>query len=287
MKGKNRETLKNYFSDGKLPTQEHFAELIDSMLNMSDEGFSKSVKNGDEIYAPYGYHHLQSFYREQDPAMPRWRVSLSKDADQLLLHSGNEEQPQLCLNREQGVGIGTLQPQAALDVQGAVRSSGRVGSYAVKTALANGKWQPLTEELEGCQGFEVVAGAGLLGSGHFGLLHAIALNAFNPGGGWFGGRFDEFFDWLRGRFQCRRGIRQTQAWWGRRCDRLEVRWKGTSGENARYRLEIRSACNFGKGRQIKVQLTQLWFDPLMGGKAPDAPAGQTSAAEAGSNGATP
>ena len=37
MSSKNRETLKNYFAEGQLPTEAHFADLIDSMLNMTDE----------------------------------------------------------------------------------------------------------------------------------------------------------------------------------------------------------------------------------------------------------
>ena len=38
----NRSTLKAYFSEGKMPTADHFAALIESTLNMADEGFKKN-----------------------------------------------------------------------------------------------------------------------------------------------------------------------------------------------------------------------------------------------------
>ena len=49
MAKQNRETLKRFFSAGKLPSEEHFADLIDSSLNVTDEGFSKSEDFGFEV----------------------------------------------------------------------------------------------------------------------------------------------------------------------------------------------------------------------------------------------
>jgi hypothetical protein len=42
MTTRNRDTLKQFFQEGRLPTSDHFGDLIDSMLNMSDEGFRKT-----------------------------------------------------------------------------------------------------------------------------------------------------------------------------------------------------------------------------------------------------
>jgi hypothetical protein len=252
MTWRNRETLRNYFGDGTLPTQAHFTDLIDSMLNMVDEGFRKTVANGQELYAPVGHHNLLSFYRDQDPQQALWRVSLGPQLNQLQFQPQGTSQPLLSLDAQQRVGIGTANPQTTLDVRGTVGSQGRRGTLPLpkEPLKANGEWQDLTGDLEGCQAFEVMAGAGLRGTGHFGLLHATALSAYNPGG-WFA------------RWHTRRGIRQTQAWWGRRCDKLQLRWHGTHGRDAKYRLQIRTGCNFGDQVRIQAQLTRLWFDPHM------------------------
>lgn len=284
MSSKNRETLKNYFAEGQLPTEAHFADLIDSMLNMTDEGFTKTVENGEEVRAAVGHNALLSFYRDGMSAQqPLWRINLSSGQNQLAFQGGlpsvkNDAKPRpgvpaklerieglLYLDPQQRVGIGTDQPQAPLDVTGTVRSTGRQGSYQPaqpKVMEANGKWHPLTDKLRGCQAFEVVAGVGCRGSGRFSLLHAVVLNTYNPTWGWF--------DFIN----RKRGIRSTHAYYGRRCDRIQLRWNGTSGRDAEYQLEIRTGCDFGSDASgnkatIRAHVTQLWFDPAMAqGSAP-------------------
>ncbi|GGY13869.1 hypothetical protein [Paludibacterium paludis] len=269
---RNRESLKRHFREGALPRADHFGDLIDSMLNMNDEGFRKSVEQGFEVSAPQGYDALISFFREQDPELPAWRLELGGARDPLLVKS--RETPdtagaeggsdaataaRLCLTQDGLVGIGTESPRAQLDVAGVVASHGRRGAPPAGVSLpllANGRWQDLTGDLAGCQAFEVVAGAGHQGAGRFGLLHAIALNTYNPTLGIFN------------LFNRKRGIRATHGYYSRRCDRLQLRWFGSSGRNARYRLQIRTGCDFGEGVRIDVHLTQLWFDTHMDGLQP-------------------
>lgn len=262
---RNRESLRSYFTDGALPTQAHFADLIDSMLNMSDEGFSKSVERGFEISAASGYEALLSFFRDQDPDSPLWTIGLEGALGQLLIRSnpslaGDEASepapPVWSLDPAGRVGIRTSRPGAALDVDGVVRSTGRQGSYARAPAvpvLANGQWQDLTDDLDGCQAFEITAGAGHQGEGHFALIHAVALNTYNPTMG--------ILDF----FNRKRGISATHAFYSRRCDRLQLRWQGSHGRNARYRLQARTGCDYGAGIVIRAHVTQLWFDPHMEG----------------------
>ncbi|HUB90420.1 MAG TPA: hypothetical protein VMA74_11910 [Dyella sp.] len=260
---RNRESLRSYFSDGALPTQEHFADLIDSMLNMSDEGFRKSVERGFEVSAAAGYEALLSFFRDEDPDSPLWSILFGGAQGQLLIrghHDGEQDSqadtatPLWCLDPAGRIGIRTTRPEATLDIDGVLRSKGRRGSYARSTAtplLANGEWQDLTDDLEGCQAFEVTAGAGHQGKGRFALMHAVALNTYNPTLG--------ILDFLN----RKRGIRGTDAFYARRCDRLQLRWRGSSGRNAAYRLQIRTGCHYGSGIAIKAHVTQLWFDPHM------------------------
>jgi hypothetical protein len=273
MKTVNRETLKNYFRDGQMPSQRHFEALIDSMLNMNDEGFRKTVEHGEQLYAPIGHDALISFYRDQQPDDPLWQMRLGRVNDQLQFHApvnvapgaapdaagGTTDRPRppaMTLDGRQRVGLGTEDPRARLDVRGVAAAEGRLGTLPIDPALqkalkADGQWHDLTPKLHGCQGFEVMAGAGLPHSGHFGLVHAIALSTYNPTPSWFPSR------------GSRRGIRQTQAWWGRRCDKIELRWLGSQGRNASYQLQIRSGCRFGDDVPLRVQLTKLWFWPEM------------------------
>jgi hypothetical protein len=264
MTSRNRETLRHFFDEGRLPTKDHFGDLIDSMLNMSDEGFRKSPENGVEVSTPVGYDALISFYREQSARTALWSVSYGGDRDQLLFHHGSVAAarslpPVLALDAQERVGIGTAAPRHALDVAGVVASQGRIGSWrpAGDAPLpADGEWHDLTGTLRGCQAFEVMAGAGHPGGGRFALLHATAMNAFNPTAGWF--------DFL----SRKKRIRAQHAWYGRRCDKLELRWDGSSGRDASYRLQIRSKCDYGADVRIRAHLTRLWFDEGMQECAP-------------------
>ena len=58
----NRATLRNFFADGQRPNGKHFGRLIDSMLNMVDEGFSKTPQDGLKIASAVTHQTLLSFY---------------------------------------------------------------------------------------------------------------------------------------------------------------------------------------------------------------------------------
>lgn len=264
---RTRETLRRFFSEGRLPTPDHFGDLVDSMLNMSDEGFRKSAENGIEISTPAGYEAMVSFYRERSTQTRNtahaalWSMSYGGNQDQLVFHhagvaASQGRPPVLALDAQERVGIGTAEPRETLDVAGTVAAQGRVGSCSwpgVAPPLANGEWHDLTGPLTGCQAFEVVAGAGMPRGGRYAMLHAVALNAFNPTTSWF-----DFFS-------RKKRIRSNDAWYGKRCDRLELRWHGSNGLDASYRLQVRSKCDYGSGVRIQATLTRLWFDTLMEG----------------------
>ncbi|UXH79418.1 hypothetical protein [Roseateles amylovorans] len=264
---RNRETLRHFFDEGRLPTRDHFGDLIDSMLNMSDEGFRKSAENGLEVSTPVGYDALISFYREQSARTALWSMGYGGDRDQLLFQhasvAASRGKPPVMALDAQGsegrVGIGTADPQEALDVAGVVASTGRRGTCRPADApalLADGDWHDLTPELTGCQAFEVMAGVGDRGTGRYALLQAVAMNTFNPTAGWF--------DFL----MRKKRIQAHSVWYGKRCDQLELRWNGTSGRDARYTLQIRTRCDYGSGVRIQVSLSRLWFDERMQGSAP-------------------
>jgi hypothetical protein len=138
-----------------------------------------------------------------------------------------------------------------------VKSIGRFGKSGA--VAADGQWHDLTPDLHGCHAFEVTAGVGLEGQkkGRYALLHAFAMNTFNPEKHWF-----NFF--LR-----KKAIRCQHAWYLSRGDRMRLRWVGQSvikngsGDHHAYRLQIRSVTDYGEGISIRYSLIQLWFDHFM------------------------
>jgi hypothetical protein len=255
----NRSTLRNFFADGQRPSGRHFGCLIDSMLNMVDEGFSKTPQEGLKITSAVTQKTLLSFYRDNQQQR-LWSVGFSEQADRLEFTHDAAPEPTIALDMRQGddgtvesrVGINTGKPQHALQVDGVVCMQGRMGGLAVPgTPLADGEWHDVTGELTGCQAFELMAGAGREGGGRFALVHAVAMSAYNPAPSWLD------------RLSRRQPIRQQHAWYGKRCDRLELRWHGDGGRHGKYRLQIRTRCSYGEGVPLHVRLTQLWFDPTM------------------------
>jgi hypothetical protein len=79
-------------------------------------------------------------------------------------------------------------------------------------------------------------------------------------------------DW----FAPKRPIRETTAYYDRRCDRLQLRWFNTNGRygrDAEYCLMIRSRCPYpeadgDKPPPIRCHITQLWVDSEMQDLAP-------------------
>jgi hypothetical protein len=287
----SRETLKNYFRAGSLPKEEHFHDLIDSMLNMGDEGFSKDEKSGLKIATRGDSRMLMSFFRRSlGESAPVWRMGFDESNDSLeLLHRDQDTPgggPTLALSydadadgaskpageRMGRVGINTAQPERDLDVNGIARMTGRMGTVPRRQAegdadpmktpppvLADGGWYNLTGKLPGCHALEVLAGVGgKKGDGQYALLHANAVCTFNPPG-WF---FNPFgFNFLHRKNK----IAITQAYFRSRKDKIQLRW---FGEQEGFTLQIRTRRNFGLDEnrepiRILYHVTDLWPYPFM------------------------
>lgn len=251
MAKKNRNTLKNYFKNGRLPSQKHFIDLIDSSLNVIDEGFDRSAAEGFKVSQLGNEGKLISFFKNIDVKSPLWSLKMDWQNGNLLL--GNEENKSiLSLSPGAKVGINQENPAYELDVAGTVASDGRIGRRGSKKAHANGEWQDLKTGLKGCHAYEIMAGVGKEGSGKFALLHAFALKTFDA----------------KGR------ITYHQAHYGARCNRLKLRWQKEADK--RYKLQIKTGTCYADGGPkarkesnpdvgiyIRYYLTALWFDPMM------------------------
>lgn len=247
----DRNALKNKFKKGKMPSEQDFSNLIDSMVNILEEGFDKTSRDGLKISQLMGSGRLFSFYKNIAVESPQWFLELSSSENKL--HFGTPNCPRVLSlyshtddgqgNLRVAVGINKENPQATLDVEGTIASTGRMGKSGEMAAAADGEWHDITSALTGCEAFEIVAGVGGQDAdGKYALLHATALNTFNG----------------------KSSINIQDAHFGNKCNRLELRWHPAPGQGQfHFKLQIRVQCSYGKNIWIKYHLTRLWFDPLM------------------------
>lgn len=292
MSQQTRTTLKDYFKDGLRPDSDDFADLIDSTLNIYDDGFEKKDQEGLCIRSRVDEHGLLAFYRHQSGSStthaqgspvagePLWATAFHGTDNQLVFRQGGPTGPTVplvTLDPHARVGINQPDPKWAFDVAGVVSSQGRVGAGI--RVPADGNWKDITPPLTGCCAYEVMAGVGRPNSGHFALLHAVALNTHNPA-------------WWEDLLFTKRRIRKRHAYYKRWVDRLQLRWTWSgNGANATYKLQIKSGTDYAQGRQkgvkldprqevlIQVFLTDLWPYPDMRCSSPSYQADDRSEAE--------
>jgi hypothetical protein len=282
MTKRNRKTLSSFFKNGTLPKEENFGDLIESMVNIVDDGFDKSPQDGMKIAQLENSSKLISFYDEITVKTPAWSMAFSdpkpgkeaKSEKNLNFYLGHQNSAGMTLaggvdkdsdnpgdnvdEREIRVGINNDSPQQALDVNGVIAANGRIGREG--KIRADGEWHPIIAKLDGCQAFEIMAGVGKPSSGRYALTHAFALNTFNS---------------------KKANITYHQAHYMSKCDQIDLRWVGDMHD---YSLEMRTRCSYEeskketnhkkddknspkKGKEIYVRyyVTQLWFDPFMTG----------------------
>ncbi len=240
MSRRNRDTLKKYFEKGRLPSEEHFGDLIDSMLNMIDEGFDKTLDQGLKIYPSGDSEKYISFFGRTNKKSPLWSFNVNSKTKNFEIRDV-EDKTVISISGEGRVGVGKDDPDYALDVQGTIAGEGRVGTFAHGCVPADGLWHDILEGLDGCRAFEVMAGVGKKHAGKYSLLHAVALSTFNS----------------------KDSIKSNTAYYGSRCNRLKLKWEAS--EDHEYCLRIKTCCDYGEPVKIQYNITSLWFDPLMKG----------------------
>jgi hypothetical protein len=242
-----RAELKKFFRNGQVPTENHFANLIDSAIIKLDDGISKDEENG-QIIAPIGpSQRLITFFKNMDHLEPFFYIEKDiQESPSLKFQPGiaadsprDEEETSFYFHQDGRMGIGKRsQPNIKLDINGFTASKGRIGTFRNGKVPADGKWHPIAEGLDNCQALEIVARTGKKGSGKFSILHAIALSTF-------------------GLSNCK--IRKTCAYYGLFWNKLNLRWRG---DTHNYSLELRTNSNFGNSADIYYHIGQLWDDGL-------------------------
>lgn len=260
---RTRKSLKMIFQKGKLPTEASFGDLIDSTLNIMDDGINKSEENGYEI-APQGKSKsLLSFYKNlEDKEGPIWQFLVRDENNQEDISLGNQENPDaLYFNKDGFIGVNTNRPILPLTVNDFVGMKGRIGTYQTtpdsketnitvkQIAYGDGKYHDIIMGIKHPTAFEIVAKInGPAGRGKQAMTHAIAVCT----------------DWTS-RFNR---VRHTSAFYGWPWNRIKLRWKKDSS-NESLSLQIKTRSHFGIDAEtahsfkIGFHITELWNDEYM------------------------
>lgn len=233
---KSREELKEAFSNGKIPTEDDFKNLIDSSIHKTEDGFFDD-KNGLSIAPNNVSKKMLSFCDNVNRKSVVWAVEANSSSENSfdLNLVDNQGKSRMTIS-DAGVGIGgTMNPECSLDVVGDMQSAGRRGTYKRGKVLGDGKWHVIIDSLTDCHAFEIVAKINKYGFGMHSIIHAIAVNAFNGSG---------------------QEINTTSAYYGSSKNKIELRW---TGNDFNYCLEIRTHSSYEGEYYIEYYVTNLWW----------------------------
>ncbi|MFT5834020.1 MAG: hypothetical protein ACI97N_001651 [Cognaticolwellia sp.] len=247
----DRDTLKNYFKHGSVPSEVHFQDLIDSLVNKVDDGLDKDLANGLQLSPRGTSKKVISFFENIKDKSTSWSVALNPDprSKGLGFSDGTKKEGEalahfpLYLKKEAGIGVGTTNPNYAMDVNGLVGMHGRIGTFAKGSIPADGKWHDVIADLDQVHAFEIMALAnGKKHEGKYAMTHAIAMAAY--GGTW-----------------SRKKIKQTKVYYRWFWNAIKIRWK--SDDTYKFRLQIKTRSNYGLGNneeqaQITYRIMKLW-----------------------------
>lgn len=227
----NRRTLKEYFGKGKKPDSGQFADLIDSMLNIVDDGFNKSAERGLQLSPLDDEGAVMEIRQNILDNEPAWIVALGKGGE-LHIHRGLEEDPLLTLSQEGTISLGT-KDKVRLEINGTVHADSFAGNYLQGKVPANGQWQNIGEMDYGCIGYQIEAACGLKGKGRYALASVTAMHCF--------GKHPK--------------IRSTHSWFGSRFNKIQFRWR-SEGLNAI--LQVRTRSDYGEDVWVHYSIKRLF-----------------------------
>ncbi|MGA1870242.1 MAG: hypothetical protein ACMUJM_17020 [bacterium] len=117
MPSKKREELYDLFATGNKPTQDDFADLIDSMINIAEDGIGASEKGKPMEIIEQGLNRrFLDFSSSKDT--PTWRINAqSEDGERNGLNFSSNNSSRLFMKREdRAIGINNDDPQATLHI---------------------------------------------------------------------------------------------------------------------------------------------------------------------------
>ncbi len=176
MAKRNRNTLKSFFNQGKRPSAADFEDLIDSALNIMDDGFSGSLQTGICLTPAEDQERVLSLFGHQSDSLPTWTAAIDKTNKNLKINAVADENKGTTLVEMDYSPENEMQN---IHVHGLVRSQGRRGTYRCGSVEADGKWHDiLMENYNACKIYEVVAFWNNDEKKRHALLMATAMHCF-------------------------------------------------------------------------------------------------------------
>lgn len=246
MAKRNRETLKNYFRQGARPTEQEFADLVDSSLNILDDGFSKDPQMGIELSPLLGKETLVSLFRETIASSPQWEISIDKNNGDLHISRIDENEKTLLLGLRTDGSLSLGEKGREILFSGALRMPAREGTLLRGEVPADGRWHDLTEisaegrpetkVWRGCRALEVVASVGVEGSGRHAILVATATTCFGESS----------------------KVKKVSSYYGSFGNRILLRWQKIKQERHTCKLQLKTILKYGDDAVIRYHVTSLW-----------------------------
>lgn len=219
----NRQTLKNYFTKGGFAQEKNFVDLIDSMVNLVDDGIEKSIDFGLKLSPLKNNAALISFFNKISNKKPNFSLNLNESSpDKLTLNNENNKEI-ISFKSNGNIGVNNSNPIHNFDVKGTIGTQSLVGTYLQGEVPADGNWHNVITNLDDISAFQITASArGMIDKGYYAVIHAIALSTF-------GGRDSKW------------KINETHAYYEYRRNKIQLRW---FGEMHNYGLQIRTRRNY-------------------------------------------
>ncbi|MFN6497787.1 MAG: tail fiber domain-containing protein [Nostoc sp. DedQUE01] len=138
MAQKSRTELQGLFKTGTKPSQQDFADFIESTLNIKDDGIEKpsGADTPLKIKAQGTDEKLMDFYAGETKT---WSINQKPDKDKIGLNISNSGGSKLFITSSSGnVGIGTTTPGAKLEVNGDLKVTGTITGKIDTTNITSG-----------------------------------------------------------------------------------------------------------------------------------------------------